>query len=1285
MVSTFEHSSSQPTALKRSDLQLYQQNSSLTFPLSSPHQETLTTFKPINGGSKLVPGDAFLSSNPFASSSSDDDSGSSSGQDEFHLERYSQDANRPKQSSRPNRKHSSRRKQQRLPQSRADKKPRPGLNIVTNFSSQAKRSKSDGLIVDQVQSQRPQLGPRFATSIMSAKAEPMDHSFFEPHSESGVRGTSNEKAHVSKRALARQAVSRLQESPAARRKAAELSRTQKTAPSEVQSTASKEQLQEPVSTTSGYSPGARSIVIGMSVPEHEVDSHQSAGGNNIHSANTPDTPAIVITPAEESDAWKPPFFNTGRPASSVYSSHTRTEMQIHHDKLPPVPRIPPRHAQHDNSIQPGTGATFIRPSQAEHGNLEELDSDDEKDRELLDDGPRNSSESQQRILPSDVESRRHKSQGWWNLMLSPMLSRKGTIVDKGNRGSPDTPPVPAIPADVRLSKTDVVSPLDSESPETPRRLGLASARASVWSRWTTWERQRDGNTRPSPTSVTDLDAEQPRDMVRDSSQVPSFPTFDTSKGLAAEYYHACAVEQLTGIPYFECEGHSCAEKLPQLQSIFDKEGPIEPIPGADASKSSGDEAPIHAGDTDEANLVVPTMPESEVKRGISFRSEPEQLSPNVRQADTAAVVKARAIETPELAHDLGGEHESEGTTARAGADSTPKERSIPTTETPRHEPQYANITTVAPSNLQPPILSPGPVSPAMQRSMTSEGAVPMTQIEHYPSRPRLLEHTPASSEQQAFGVVPPPSVTIHNHTLYSDRSPFGDDAAIGEARKEAMERLESATTTHEADQPPRAVRKEFPAPKDAEPVEKKEKRSFLSKLKSLLRLGKAAPSNEPNKKRRRWTLIISVAMFLIVLACILLATLLTRAGDGTPVQSQWLNLTGYPPMPTGISTIGRPDIVKQQSKCVAPNTMWSCALPKEDQFEVAPNSPDQPNFRFQITFRNGTVPANKTIPVQDLEKRSTYNPSKRADDPFTNDLFTPNPPPPSRADQIFLGNTTDNITQPFQGEQTPFFITFIPVFPIDPSNATATTSSATGSKLRARQSSNSSNDIIPDPDVLDDGSAAPANLLPTDPYPFSQPIQLYNRGQQDEHYGFYMYYDKAVFLRSTAALNTSEFADNGGIDPEDSNGGSTRDESRLRCTFSQTRFLVRMWTNSAFGATLLAPISNGTNGTNPKDNNSATDFDRPGSFPYPTSISIDRHGGNINKKAVFCYGVDALQVIQNDVKTIVPELRNAGGTLTNPAPALVNGTVGDDSGFDQEAGGIDGGFGGCECVWQNWN
>ncbi|OAP57166.1 hypothetical protein AYL99_07904 [Fonsecaea erecta] len=1107
---------------------------------------------------------------------------------------------------------------------------------------------------------------------MSAKAEHVSHSVPELLANHDVDGSPNQRVENLKRIIARQAVSKLQESQAAR-KAKKQSRAagMTDAGSQVRGIAKEEELRGPANAMSDYSPGARSIVIGMSVPEHELDAHHSAGGaSTAYSANTPDTPAIVVTPAEETDSWKPPFFGKGRPVSNMYSPHTRSEMLIQHSNLPPVPKIPSRHAQRDNQVQPTVGASIVQSPQASYQKyVANYDSDDERDRRSLEEMPRMSSDSQERILPSDLESRRHKSQGWWNLMLSPMLSRKGTIVEKSNSKSPETPPVPSLPHDVRLSKSDIVSPLTSESPETPRRLGLASARASIWSRWTTWERERDEKVHSPSENLPQPDLGQTRGFVQDDDPIPAWALVDINKGLAAEYYHACAVEQLTGVPYFECQNHSCAGKLPKLHSIFDKEVAFEPsqsVPGL-----------MQVDEDVEMDAHVPNYEERDLGRGFSVHTEPEELSPNVRQAETAAVVKAKSVESPGISQGepreqgsaLAMQHVAEGREAQ--------ERLVPDTVQPRREAHYPSIAAVAG---QPPVLSPGPVSPAMQHTMTSQGAVPMTQIDHQAGQPRLLEQTIPSDQQQPSAPTQPPSITIHNHTFYSERFTNEDDNAVREARREAMERLESTASTQEVSQKQEVARQEASVAQEPNPT----KDGLISKLKKLLRRRKANGNDSADKKKRRWTLIIGIVLFLVVLACILLATFLTRTGDGTPIQSQWLNLTGYPPIPTGISTIARPDAVKQQSQCVGPNTMWSCALPKEEQFEIVPNSPDQPNLRFEIVFRNGTVPANMTVPVQELKKRSEPRLRKRASDPFTNDLFDPSPTPPSRADQIFMGNTTDNITQPFEGEQTPFYITFIPVFPIDPSNSTATASSTTNSKLRTRQSTNSL-DIIPAPDVLSDGSAAPANLLPNDPYPSSQPLNLYNRGQADEHYGFYIYYDKAIFLHSTAALNTSEFADDNGIDPEDESGGSTRDQSRLRCTFSQTRFLVRMWTSPAFRATLLPPASNETNSTNSGSSSSATDFSRPGSFPYPTTISIDRHGGDVNKKAVYCYGVDQLQVIQNGVKTIVPEFRSVGGTLINAAPGLVNGTISDDPGFDQEAGGIDGGTGGCECVWQNWN
>src|SRR5438045_8109988 len=105
------------------------------------------------------------------------------------------------------------------------------------------------------------------------------------------------------------------------------------------------------------------------------------------------------------------------------------------------------------------------------------------------------------------------------------------------------------------------------------------------------------------------------------------------------------------------------------------------------------------------------------------------------------------------------------------------------------------------------------------------------------------------------------------------------------------------------------------------------------------------------RKRLNWYTFTTAELVLLIVASVVLATQLTRKGNTTPVQSQWLNLTGFPPMPTGISTIARPDTAVEKNGYVGLDTLWSCAVPKEDQASIVPNDPDQPNFRIEISFR----------------------------------------------------------------------------------------------------------------------------------------------------------------------------------------------------------------------------------------------------------------------------------------------------------------------------------------------
>ncbi|MCJ1370162.1 hypothetical protein MMC20_001374 [Loxospora ochrophaea] len=500
-----------------------------------------------------------------------------------------------------------------------------------------------------------------------------------------------------------------------------------------------------------------------------------------------------------------------------------------------------------------------------------------------------------------------------------------------------------------------------------------------------------------------------------------------------------------------------------------------------------------------------------------------------------------------------------------------------------------------------------------------------------------------------------------------------------------------------------------PAPKQTYGIKEKmgikeetktKEKTKKSESKGCVKLKDCFSRKKPKSKKQKWLCIaIFIALLLMVTLILVLAMTLTRKGDTMPVQAQWLNLTGYPPIPTGISTVAQPNAVQEISGCVGPATMWSCAVPKEEQSSIAPNQPDQPNFRLEIRFENGTATNTTAQNSSDISRRSKNiqpNPVSagsfirtrilRIRDTLSDLLFTPSPSPPSQQDQVFLGNTTDNNTAPFDGESTPFFISFLDTTPT-PSKRLV---------RRAQANSTNTTDPFPDltsgipaPDLNPDGTAAPANLVPL---PSAQPLRLFDRGKVSEHYGFYNYFDRAIFLRSTALIDTNGTSVS--EVPADENGGSEEDAATVRCTWAQTRFLVQIWTNLGSSAELL-PSSNGSLPTptssisskataTPGSNTSASanDFSRPGSFPYPVTITLDRHGGNIETKMIYCYGLDDREHVLTQEKKIQLEDRSFQGKLVNPAQGPF-GHV-NVSTSDGGPGGIDGGSGGCLCRWQNF-
>ncbi|CAI7591928.1 unnamed protein product [Penicillium glandicola] len=422
---------------------------------------------------------------------------------------------------------------------------------------------------------------------------------------------------------------------------------------------------------------------------------------------------------------------------------------------------------------------------------------------------------------------------------------------------------------------------------------------------------------------------------------------------------------------------------------------------------------------------------------------------------------------------------------------------------------------------------------------------------------------------------------------------------------------------------------------------------------------KSGRPGREGRTRRRWYFVICIFFLIIVTLATVLAITLTKKGDSTLVQSQWLNLTGYPPMPTGISTLAGTEPQLERSTCITPSTMWSCALPKGQQDANEPYNADQPNFRVSISFRNGTY-SNSTTVASKLRLRS-------------DDLFNPSPAAPAEAEQTFLGHYTDNNTAPYAGEETPFYMSILS--PVSLSEATVYRRSTTSNGTAYPNISS----IIPAPEENADGTPSAAMLYPL---PSSQPIHLYNRGLATEHYGFYSYFDKSIFLTSQTKSSTA-----------DTDGGSTEANAKYRCTWSQTRFLVQIWTQPDRIGRQLLPSSNNTatsttSAATPtstsNSTSSATDFTRPGSFPYPVTITLDRHGGAEKKKMVYCYPLEDDGHYNITGVQLQIEDRAVGGTLVNPAAGLFKGLTETSNDTVADAGGVDGGSGGCGCQWVNW-
>ena len=200
-------------------------------------------------------------------------------------------------------------------------------------------------------------------------------------------------------------------------------------------------------------------------------------------------------------------------------------------------------------------------------------------------------------------------------------------------------------------------------------------------------------------------------------------------------------------------------------------------------------------------------------------------------------------------------------------------------------------------------------------------------------------------------------------------------------------------------------------------VSEKQKTGKKGKIRGLMKHKSSDSGDEKSKKskRRRWCCAICcILIFVLVILGVVLGIVLGRSRSSKSTEQVWFNITNYPPIPGGVLTVARPNLRTSVSGCVNPTSIWSCAVPKENQDGIKPNDPDQPNFVFDIRYDNGSSSNSK------LRRSGSGAPRAWRRDvllPRDSLLAQASPKPPTLDEYRFLGNTTDNISEPFEGEE----------------------------------------------------------------------------------------------------------------------------------------------------------------------------------------------------------------------------------------------------------------------------
>ncbi|KAF7942857.1 uncharacterized protein EAE97_006311 [Botrytis byssoidea] len=1000
------------------------------------------------------------------------------------------------------------------------------------------------------------------------------------------------------------------------------------------------------------SPNDRPIVIGISIPSarlaHHVTTPQTSTsiastmmGSYGHETPTGKelvTPSIIITPAHEISAWSP--YSTASNVSRARTLSTSFSVASPNDPFkegaPPLPKMPAALAEEEKRRVAAQHSYFSPDSDA----TTEWDDEPDSTRVLSsciiyeeDEHPIVVRSARAVNVPDTLKVDNHESidtiaartrSGWWNYITSPFMTRSNTIVYPEKKIS-DIPKVPILTIAAAKAQESKVERKSWEQLFSPLSIKRSNSNASdAW--WDVTPLGFRSEKQASPGLVY----KETRHPVKPS--IATLPFVRSASGDVGDASLASAIDVTATADSVHFANstmphdHSGISGLSQKDSILvNKDNSL--LSSSESTKDRGSNNPFVQYQSSNIDLYNDSrmIKDSESNdsglksRTLIVNNATEPPPPPPYTESPKKVRKYRAF--------FPSSQESAPAPAQAQA---PKPAMIK--------------ASAAASTLQYPA-SPGPISPESERKMAPQASIQLSEVPLSPARGRTNQSTayPGPARQTT------PTILVMTEEYLEQ---MVDKAALKAAKKSESKRQRN---------------------------EKED--SMASKLGGLFK--KCIPKNgrqgPEGRKRRRWYCCGTIALIVLIITIVALAVTLTRKPKHVVMPSQWLNLTGFPPIYAGLSTVAAPVNIVTNTGCVFPATQWSCALPKEQQASVALNLPNQPNFFLEIQWDNSSaanatfanVTGNKNLPTRSL----VGNPVSAGR--FIRDLvlrarqtitFNPSPSPPSYAEEAFLGDTTDGIVSSNKaGESTPFYISFL---------STTNTTLPNYSRVKRADSNNTDPDLfpnittgIPAPSLNPDGTAAPANLLP---YPIQQPIRLYDRGLPTEHYGFYTYFNRTIFLKSLSLLNDTNTS-NGEV-PDDQNGGALEGEANFRCTWGETRFLVQMWTRMNG----TARLNNATSSTGASTVIAGQDFSQPGSFPYPITITTDRHGGNPAKKLLYCYSMNDREGIIATSGVVNGENRAFGGKIINPAPSVFLNTS------DSSLGGFDGGTGGCSCAWSNF-